>query len=290
MEVVGVYKNKDGSFSNIPYKKYTEPPPEIELPYVRKDTNLFVPNDGHKYVMIKHWKDLPKGSDNVDEYPEIIDKNGGLLLINPVTGRDYDYVELEDRWLWFLWDFWNWGSQYRLPAGKIESYYTRPGNFRTFANTTPGSLTYVYVDLLEAHRCFTDAGSPEAGARDVVTGRNLYSRKNVEFLCRPTGGHLARVKRIVGVYYELEAIDLLGACPTMDYMEKNPHLYFWCTQAGKYTGATRFPQIKNANAVQGLPEAGTPSPFFSIGGSVKILKSSCVEMQPGQPYTPYASP
>lgn len=256
--------------------------------YKRLDENLTVPNDGRRYVRLKHWMELPKGCTNTNAYPEIIDKADGLLTHGP-DGREYDYVALEDRWQWFLWNFWDWASQYRLPKGKIEYFYQRPGNFRTFAYATRGSLTYVYVDMVEAHRAFTEAGSPEAGSRDVVTGRNLTAKKGYEWLCRPTGGHVARVKRVLGVYYELEAIDLLKACPTMEYMEANPHLYFWCTQASNFGGATRFPQIKNANEVNGLPVAGIPSPLFSLGGTIKILKSACVEMTPGAAWSPYAS-
>lgn len=255
-----------------------------ETAYQRLDENLRVPATG-KYVQIKHWIDL-RASDNVKAFPEVIDKNCGLVTKDP-QGIEYDYVELKDHWQWFLWYFWKWASQNKLPKGKIEGFYTKPANFRTFARTTPGSLSDVYRDMVEAHRAFTEAGSPEAGSRDAVLGRNLTNKKGYEWLCRPTGGHLAKVLRVVGRYYELEAIDLLKPPPSIDYVVANPHLYFWCTQWSKFGGATRFPQITNANKVHGLPPAGTPSPFFSLGGSVRILRSSCVEMVNGAEWTPY---
>lgn len=262
---------------------FSIPPKE----YARLDQNLRVPTDGGRYVQVKHWNELPNGGDNVKAYPEIIDKSDGILTVDP-NGRDYAYAELSDSWEWAMWYFWEWAGQKSLPKGRIESYYTRPGNTRIFANTTPGSLTYVYVDMMEAHRAFTDAGSPEAGARDVVTQRNMTARKNIEWLCRPTGGALLKVTKIVGVYYEIEALDLLKPPPAIDYIASRPWLYFWCTQWGKYIGSSRFPQIKNAYEIQGLPPAGTPSPLLSLGGTFRIKKSSCTDfLTPGQEWTPY---
>jgi len=252
-------------------------------PYQRIDENLTVPEVG-RYVRLKHWDEL--GHDwNVDPYPEMFIPSLGLLTVGP-DGRKYDYVEMPDAWQWFLWHFWDWASQYRLPKGKIESFYTRPGNFRTFANATPGSLTHVYVDMVEAHRAFTEAGSPEAGNEDVVTGRNLGA-KGYEWLFNPTGGTMGRVTRVLGVYYEIEALDVLKPPPSIEYVAARPWLYFWCTQYGKFTGSTRFPQIKNANEVHGLPPAGIPSPLMSKGGTIRVLRSSCVELQNGQAWSPY---
>lgn len=253
--------------------------------YKRLDENLTVPNDGGKYVRLKHWDELGHG-DNTHAFPEIIDAGDGLLTKDP-SGRVYDYVEMSDEWQWFLWRFLDWGSQYKLPRGKIERFYQRPGNERTFAETTPGSLTYVYVDIIEAHRAFTEAGSPEAGSRDVVTGRNLFA-KGYEYLFRPTGGAMCRVKNTLGSLYELEALDVLSPPPPMQDVVVKPWLYFWATQYEKFVGSTRFPQIKNANEVLGLPPAGTPLPLFSLGGSIKIKKTSCVELEPGQAWSPYS--
>lgn len=252
--------------------------------YKRLDENLSVPNDGGKYVRLKHWDELGHG-DNIKAFPEIIDAGDGLLTTDP-SGRVYDYVIMPDKWQWFMWMFWDWASQYKLQRGKIEKFYQHPGNERIFAETTPGSLTYVYVDMVEAHRAFTEAGSPEAGSKDVVTGRNPGA-KGYEWLFRPTGGAMCRVNRVLGTYYELEALDVLKTPPPLIEVVSKPWLYFWCTQYTKFEGSTRFPQVKNANGVIGLPPAGTPSPLLSLGGSIRIKKTSCVELTPGQAWSPY---
>ena len=257
--------------------------------YVPLDIDLVVPNDGREYVRLKHWDELGSElgfGDNDDPWPEMFTPGCGLKLRDP-NGRQYEYVELTDEWLWFLWYWWDFTSQYKLPKGKIESFYTRPGNERTFAKTTPGSLTYVYVDMLEAHRAFTEAGSPEGGFRDPVTNRNMNHPGNVQWLFDPTCGALGRVKQELGTYLELEALDVLLPPPTVESVFARPWLYFWCTQFGKFIGSTRFPQIKNANAVHGLPPQGIPSPLLSIGGSIKVLRTSCVPLVPGQAWSPY---
>lgn len=280
MEVVGVYGSQ-----RLKYRESIVAPPPSNDTYTRLDEKLIIPSDG-KFVQIKHWGELGRG-DNKNEFPEIIDATH--ILTKDPTGKVYDYVAMPDAWQRFLWEFWKWASQGKLPEGKIESFYSRPDNFRTFAKATPGSLTYVYVDMVEAHRAFTEAGSPEAGSRDVVTSRNLNNPKGYEWLFRPTGGAMLKVLRTVGVYYEVEALDVLKVPPTIDYVVERPWLYFWCTQWGKYSGSTRFPQIKNANDVWGLPPAGTPSPLFSKGGTFRILKSACNVLENGKPWSPYQS-
>jgi len=256
--------------------------------YNRLDENLKVPLDG-KFIQLKHWDELVGGGDNKNEFPEMFIPSRGLLSKDP-NGRFYDYVEMPESWQWFFWNFWDWASQGVLPKGKIESFYTRPNNERVFAKTTPGSLTYVYVDMVEAHRAFTEAGSPEAGNKDVVTGRNLGAKKSYQWLFNPTCGAMLKVTRDMGKYYEVEALDVLKPPPSIQYVVERPWLYFWCTQWGKYTGSTRFPQIKNANEVNGLPSAGIPSPLMSKGGRLMILKESCNLMTNGSPWTPYKSP
>jgi hypothetical protein len=237
-----------------------------ELPYQRMDEELTVPEIG-RFVRLKHWNELGRAG-STTPYPEIINRSDGLLTINPYTGMVYDYVELTDEWQWFMWDFWAYAAHYRLPKGKIEWFYWRPNNDRVFAQTTHGSQTYVYVDMVEAHRAFTEAASPEAGARDVVTGRNLGNPRGYEWLLRPTGGAMCKVIRDLGTQWELEAIDLLKPVPEVADVFSRPWLYFWCTQYDTVYGSTRFPQIKNANAVHGLPIQGTPAPLLSLGGSI----------------------
>lgn len=260
--------------------------------FARKDISLRVPNDGRKYVRIRHFYEI-FGKPNPVPYavPEIVNKDWGLITKH--NGAEYDYVPLENRWQWFLWNFWDWASDYRLPLGKIEYFYQKPGNDRIFAHATPGSLTWVYVNLIEAHRAWTESASPEGGFRDVVTGRNIQNTKPYAFLMRPTAGHLARVKRQNGSRWVLEALDLLQPCPDMKYLIANPHLYFWATQAnqeqledGRYI-CSRFPQIKEAFEVHNLPVAGTPVPFMSLGGEIEIARSACEEIQAGAEWSPY---
>ena len=254
--------------------------------YKRLDQDLRVPIDGGTYYQLKHWDDLGHG-DNVPPFPEMFNPNLGLLSRDP-DGRFYDYVEMSDRWLKFYWDWINHISQYRLPEGRIEGYYKKPDNERTFARTTPGSLTYVYVDIMEAHRFITEAGSAEGGFRDPQTGRNMNFPINMLVLLNPTCGHMLKEKsKLTGKYLEFEALDVLEAPPTVESLAARPWLHFWFTQWGKFSGSTRFPQIKNANAVHGLPPAGISLPLMSIGGSIKVLKTACVPLVPGQPWTPY---
>lgn len=98
---------------------------------------------------------------------------------------------------------------------------------------------------------------------------------------------MLKVLDVVGQYYVIEALDLLKPPPPVQYIIDRPWLRFWCTQFGKYSGSTRFPQIKIANAVHGLPPAGIASPLFSKGGTIRVLKSACVELTNGAPWTPY---
>lgn len=270
------------------------PAPPQTGEYIRLDENLRVPDSG-LFAQLKFWNEFEGKGDNVNEFPQMFNDSMGLELresqngiFNP-QGKRYTYVEMPDDWQWFMWEFWDWASQYRLPRGEITGYYKKPGNFRTFAHTTPGSLTYVYVDMVEAHRAFTEAGSPEAGSRDVVTKRNMNNPRAYEWLCYPTGGAMVKVLRTVGIYYEIEALDLLKPPPSIEYVITRPWLYFWCTQWGKYTGSTRFPQIKNANEVHGLPPAGIPSPLLSKGGVFRVLKKSCHPLTNSSAWSPYLS-
>lgn len=277
------------SYSKSKTVKYSR---EADKEYIRLDENLRVPTEG-RFVALKHWEDFEGKGDNKNEFPEMFNASMGLELreskdgvFNP-QGRVYTYVELEHQWQKFLWDVFEWSAQYRLPKGKITGYYSKPSNNRTFAHTTPGSQTYVYVNMVEAHRAFTEAASPEAGARDVITGRNMNNPRDYEWLCFPTGGNMLKVIRDAGLYYEIEAIDLLKPPPSIQYIAERPWLRFWCTQWGKYSGSTRFPQIKVANAFHGLPAAGIASPLLSKGGVFRVLKKSCVELKNGSPWSPY---
>lgn len=266
------------------------------LYFSRPDASLRVPipPPGKVFVRIKHAYEMfgePTNKGIGKAVPEIVNKDWGL--VTKYNGREYDYVELEDRWQWFIWNLLDWGSGFSLPRGKIEGYYQKPGNDRTFAIATPGSLTWAYVNLVEAHRAFTEDASPEGGFRDAVTGRNLENPEAYNWLLRPTGGHLALAKA-VGSYYELDAIDLLEPCPEIEEVVQKPWLYFWATEAtvqqypDKRWGVSMFPQIKTVfRDFMGYPISGTPCPFFSLGGTVRIKKTSCLILSPGGGWSPY---
>jgi len=171
------------------------------------------------------------------------------------------------------------------PTGKHTGTRVNPKNPNIiYTDYTPGSLLGLYAGMIMDAKSHTDSASPETGARDVVTGRNLLNHKPYEWLCRPTAGALLRVAD-AGSKWRVEAIDLLSPCPNVDTLPM--HLYFWATQIHTDGHVTRYPDIKEAFAVHGLPPAGTPMPLLSLGGSFLINKSACRELAPGQLWSPY---
>ena len=284
--MIARFRGSTGKYTSAEYRK------KDTKPYVRMDQGLRVPLTGD-YVQLKSWDQLGKG-DNKNPFPQIFNPSMGLLLReskdgiwNP-QGKVYEYVELTDEYMQFLYDFWDWNSQYRLsPHGKIEGTYKRPGNFRTFYKTTPGSVLDVYRYMTEAHVWATEGGSREAGSRDSVMKVNLDADENIKWLYDPMGLNLLKRIGSTGTHWLIEAIDTLKPPPSIAEVASKPHWYFWCNQWGKYSGATRFPQIANANAVNGLPAAGTASPLFSRGGVIAVAKKSCNVMQNGAPWSPY---
>lgn len=255
--------------------------------WIRKDENLVVPDDGGKYVQIRpkltfdaHDPPIPSGY----PIPAVVHK--GVGLDTKYNGTEYNYVPLEDRWQWFLYGFLDWASGYILPRGQKIGTHVNPKNPAiVYDDYTPGSLLSLYSQIIMDAKSHTDSASPETGARDVVTGRNMSNRKPYEWLCRPTCGALLRVTGF-GSYWKAEAIDLLKPCPDVDFLAQ--HLYFWATQVSHLGSVTRYPDVKREFEFHGIPPAGTPLPLFSLGGNFLIRKSSCIELSPGQPWSPYA--
>jgi len=250
------------------------------------DRGLRVPNiPGYKFIRGKTWEELKVG-DNPKPYPQVLTpSNAGLLT--EYNDRKYDYVPLPDAAMWLKWRFARWSSQNLLPFGDAGTTYKRPGNERTFYNFTPGSVAYVYGKEIEAHIWATEDGSAEAGYRDPVLKRNMNYHENINYLLRPHGGFLGRVLRTVGVYHHIEALDLTKPLPPFEWIIKRPWLWFWATQSDKVDGSTRFPMVKTANEVWGLPASGLALPMFTLGGEFKIPKSSTVDVDLGASYTPY---
>lgn len=266
-----------------------------------KDINLTVPDiPGKKFVMMLHDAQVygfPRQL--IDGFnrpvPAVVNKEWGLLT--KYNDNVYDYVEMPDVWAQFLYDLWDWSTDYRLPRGRIESYYTTPSNTGTFANATPGSMMWVYVNMIEKSRSHTDSYAPEVGARDIVTGRNLDNPKRYEWLFRPCAGQLAMVKADRGTLWELEALDVLKNPPLISTMEISPWLYGWATEQStvglppkpyaKWV-VSNYPQNEVAFRVNGWTEKpGLPIPLMSKGGSILIKKNACVELAPNAHYSPY---
>lgn len=258
----------------------------------RKDENMRVPDDGQTYVQILDDTAVlgaPRQYTNEGgltasyPFPAVVNTNWGLITRH--NGQVYDYVPVEDRWQRWMYEFWDWASGYMLPTGEKVGTHVNPRNPSIiYTDYTPGSLMSVYAGMIMDAKSHTDSASPETGARDVVTGRNISSAKPYEWLCRPTTGAMLRV-RDNGSQWIAEAIDLLAPCPIVDTLP--PHLYFWATQVAINGSTSRYPDVKNALEVHGLPPAGTPMPLFSLGGSFIIRKSACVSLIPGQIWSPY---
>lgn len=269
---------------------------EYKRVYRPKDTNLKVPTDG-RYVQILHdWAvyDGTRQSQTGVKYavPAVVNANWGLRTI--YNEQVYDYVPVPDEWQWFLWKLWDWASDYRLPRGRIESFYTKPTNSGVWANTTAGSLTNVYVTMIEKSRSHSDSYPPEMGGRDVVTRRNLSNHRPYEWLCRPTTGTLAKVIGDNGSEWVLEALDITKPPPNAYTLP--PHLYCWATEINttKLTDG-RYVVSDYAFIDQALkynftsnPRTGTPIPFISKGGSVRIKKYGCSPiLVGGSSWSPY---
>jgi hypothetical protein len=250
--------------------------------WARKDTNLTVSANG-KYVQIRFDVISVIG----DPIPAVVNKGFGLLTKDP-NGVVYDYVPLEDRWQWWMYEFCDWQTGRMFPKGEFVEFYTLPKNSIDviYSRYTPGSLLSLYAERIKDAKSHSDSYSPETGGRDVVTRRNLFSPRPYEWLCRPTLGALLKVVGEFGIYWRIEAIDLLKPCPDVDFLPA--HHYFWATQIEGNGNVTRYPDVKNELEAYGIPPAGTAYPLFSLGGSFLIPKSICTPpLVPGQAWSPY---
>lgn len=259
--------------------------------WVRKDDNLRVPDDGNQYVQILDDTAVLGAPRQYTEdglsasypFPAVVNTKWGLITKH--NDQVYDYVPVEDRWQRWMYEFWDWSSGYMLPTGEKVGIHVNPKNPSIiYTDYTPGSLIALYAGMIMDAKSHTDSASPETGARDVVTGRNLSNPKPYEWLCRPTTGALLKV-RDNGSQWIADAIDLLAPCPNVDILP--PHLYFWATQIHIDGNTSRYPDVKNALEIHGLPPAGTPMPLFSLGGSFLIRKSACKPLVNGQEWSPY---
>lgn len=200
--------------------------------------------------------------------------------------RPNDFIPMSREWQIWLYELLNWAVDGRIPAGDMNQI---------------GSLQWAYANLIANHRAFTDRHSPEDGFADFVTGRNITA-KPYQWKCLHTSGNIVKkVQYPVSVdawvrtnCIAIEALDLRLPPPKLEWLLKEkPHLIGWATEQGvaklpngRWVVA-RFPQLKVAARVNGIPEVGTPFPVVGVGGVNFIKKSHVSAIASGANYSPY---
>lgn len=256
--------------------------------FERLDEGLSVP--AGDYVMARHEIDYLGTTrhtgaqpNQIGARPAVVNAAWGIETLAKPTG---DYIPIPDIWQrWFL-EFWNHHTGYRLPLGQKIGTHTEKNNPKLiFTDYTPGSLLDLYAGMIRDAKSHTDSASPETGARDVVTGRNLSNKKPWEWLCRPTTGALLKVIQRVGTRLKIEAIDLYK--PPPDVRTLPLHLFYFGTQVHIDGSVTRYPDVKRVFEVHRYPPAGTAMPLVAPGGYFWIDKKACTPLTPGEIWTPY---
>lgn len=256
--------------------------------FVRLDTGIPVP-DGD-YVMARHeieylgtTRHSGAQTNKNDPRPAVVNASWGIETLATSNG---DYAPIPNIWQrWFL-EFWNHHTGYRLPLGQKVGTHTEKDNPKLiFTDYTPGSLLDLYAGMIRDAKSHTDSASPETGARDVVTGRNLESRKPWAWLCRPTTGALLKVIGRYGGQLKIEAIDLHKAPPDVKTLPL--HLFYFGTQVDIKGSVTRYPDVKRVFQVHGYPPAGTAMPLVAPGGYFWIDKKACQPLKAGDVWKPY---
>ncbi len=291
------YGEKEYSFSKKPV---IEIPKEFKI----KDVGLKVPNDGYKYVRILHdyeTKGYPRQKDWGIKYaiPAIMNNvrrvAPNLSYIPEVyRGRSYDYVTLTKDWQFFLLELWRWSTGNILAYGEnIGTYKNASNPDMIFDKYTSGSLLEYYANMIQDARSHTDSEPPEAGFCDFVTERNV-GKKAYSWLTKTTTGNLLRVKKDLGTYWEVDALDLAKAPPKISEIENSFHLIHWATEQGmtqyanKTYSVSAYPQAEYAFKMNGLGmKIGTPIPNTSLGGSYLIEKKHTKILAAGQSWSPY---
>jgi len=288
------FRKADGGLVTAEYRKVDASPTK---PYVNMDANLRVPGIG-RFVQVLTWPEIAKalGTDppnNQNPYPQMITRAHGIELREPVPDGDvYQYLSLPDKWYRFLYDWFEFQGQGYLSKEKTVTPYTRPNNWRTFYKAVPGSVMEVFIKMTEAHICWSDPRSREAGWRCPVVDVNP-TMPGWEMLFNFQGGALLELDYIFGSKYVVKALDVRKDPPAVEWLAEHPQYFYFATQWGKYTGSTRFAQLKNSLAVHGIPEPGKPipgiaMPTISMGGRIMIDKRSCSPiLTNGAPWSPY---
>jgi hypothetical protein len=258
--------------------------------FTRLDTGIPVPLSGD-FVMANHEWFVYGGKtrhafnqpNQTDPRPAVVNKDWGLITLAQANG---DYYPISNEWQYWFYNFWDHHSGYLLPVGKKIGEYVNPMNPGTvYTSYTPGSKLALYAGMIMDAKSHSDSAPPEKGSRDVVTGRNLTSSKPWQWLCRPCTGALLKVIERQGTRLKIEAIDLWK--PPPDVRTLPPHLFYFGTQVHIDGQTSRYPDVANAFRLQGRAPAGTAMPLVAPGGYFYIDRSACVELQPGQMWTPY---
>lgn len=263
----------------------------------RKDVGLTVPNNGKLYVQtLPDWQvgyDGSRAKGHRTPHPAIINIRWGL--IRSYNNQVYDYVKLPKKWQKLIWDFCDWSTDYQLPKGKIESYYTKSTNSGVFAKCTPNSLTEYYVSIVEKSRAWTDTkfNIEEGRGQDYMTERNPEADP-YEFLLAPTVGSLHEVTSY-GTKWKVRALDITKDPPPFEEIISDPAMYYWATQISNQPLADKktyqvsyFPQAKVPSQFYALPFKGVAMPLLSLGGSFLLDKKACTPiLSAGSAWTPY---
>lgn len=266
---------------------------------IRKDVKLRVPAMG-RWARFRHdfetaaWDFMPRQlvEGNVKyAVPEIVRTR---MLYN---GRVYDYVPVPKDWQYFLYDLWAYSVDNIPPVGKLIRTYTKPNNSGLFSEYTDGSLLWYYGNMIEKSRAWTDSWSPEVGARDYVTGRNLSAR-DWEWLCRPTGGNLFEIVKEDGKYFYARALDMTHPPPRVEDVFDDPGVIHWATEITtnelprlpnriRHWVVSDFPQAEHVCDVNRITRVGTPYAFLSLGGLIQVEKVLAELLPNGAEYSPY---
>lgn len=260
-----------------------------------KDVGLTVPDDGSLYVQTLHDYQI-FGRIVVATAKYAVPAICGDVVrtwYDPTRKetRAYDFVPMTRDWQYWMLNLWRWSMDDILPMGVWEGTYKNASNpDMIFDKYTLGSLLWYYDQMIQDARSHTDGDNVQGGFCDFVTGRNMGARP-WGWLTKSTTGNLLKVKRDLGTYYEVEALDFSQPLPPIEEIADKPWLLHWATETGKRIDGsfyvTRFPQARSICRMNGWKQTGTPIPNSSLGGSYKILKRRVRVMKGGQSYSPY---